>query len=134
MISVSRWRIRAGASRKSWIELAAIAFVIFTSLCIAVPIAQAQNAGTIVGSVYDTTGAVVPNATVKLINQASQDERGTVSNGEGFFTFGTVLRVSTRLRSRRRVSKPSLDPALNYERPTSDKSLPHWNWDKRLRQ
>ncbi len=91
MLSVSRWGMGAGAKREFKAGLAAIAFVIFAALCIAVPMAQAQNTGTIVGSVYDKTGAVVPDASVRLINQATQDERKTVSNGEGFFTFGTVL-------------------------------------------
>jgi len=60
-------------------------------MCILAPISQAQNSGTIVGNVYDKTGAVVPNATVTLVNQASLDTRSTVSNGDGAFAFGTVV-------------------------------------------
>lgn len=51
--------------------------------------AQVTSA-TLTGTVFDTSGAVVPNANVSLKNQASGDTRRTVSNGEGYFTFGAV--------------------------------------------
>lgn len=50
----------------------------------------AQQSGVITGSVLDTTGAVVPNAKVALINQATKDQRQTVSNRDGFFSFPGV--------------------------------------------
>lgn len=55
------------------------------------PASYAQITGTITGAVYDSTGAVVPNANVSLINQDTADVRTTVSNGDGYFGFGTVL-------------------------------------------
>ncbi|HYG97579.1 MAG TPA: TonB-dependent receptor [Terriglobales bacterium] len=51
----------------------------------------AQHTGVITGTVLDSTGAVVPGAKVELINQATQDTRNTVSNGEGYFTFAGVM-------------------------------------------
>jgi len=42
------------------------------------------------GTVYDSSGAVVPGANVTLKNEASGDTRRTVSNGEGYFTFAAV--------------------------------------------
>ena len=48
--------------------------------------AQVVN-GTISGTVQDTTGAVIPNATVTLQNQATGDKRTSKSNSSGLFSF-----------------------------------------------
>ena len=45
---------------------------------------------TLTGVVSDPTGAVVPNATVKLINEQSGSARDTVTNAEGYYTFASV--------------------------------------------
>src|SRR5437764_3642603 len=45
-----------------------------------------QLTGTLSGTSYDQSGAVVPNATVVVKNQASNDTRQTVSNASGYFT------------------------------------------------
>src|SRR5262245_4157720 len=47
--------------------------------------------GTLSGSVLDETGAVIPEASVPLTNEASKDIRRTRSNGEGLFTFASVV-------------------------------------------
>ncbi len=49
-----------------------------------------QLTGTITGIVYDSVGAVVPNATVVLKNEASGDVRPTVTEGDGHFTITAV--------------------------------------------
>lgn len=46
--------------------------------------------GSLSGTVTDTTGAVIPNATVTLVNESTNDTRATVSNGTGYFTFAAV--------------------------------------------
>ncbi len=51
--------------------------------------AQVTSAA-LTGTVYDSSGAVVPSANVTLKNEASGDTRRTVSNGEGYFTFAAV--------------------------------------------
>ncbi len=48
--------------------------------------AQVVNS-TISGTVQDATGAVIPNAPITLINQATGDKRSSVSNGAGNFSF-----------------------------------------------
>jgi hypothetical protein len=53
--------------------------------------ASAQQTGTVDGIVRDNTGALVPGATVKLINEQSKSERKTTSNSEGYFTINAVL-------------------------------------------
>src|SRR5581483_8315253 len=45
---------------------------------------------TLTGVVSDQSSAVVPEATVRLINEQSGDTRETVSNSEGYFTFASV--------------------------------------------
>ena len=55
------------------------------------PVALAQTtSATLTGTVFDASGAVVPDATVTLKNEASGDVRTTKSNGEGYFTFASV--------------------------------------------
>jgi len=49
-----------------------------------------QTTATLSGTVNDASGAVVPGAGVSLKNEASGDLRRTVSNGDGYFTFGAV--------------------------------------------
>ena len=49
-------------------------------------LAQSQN-GTLRGIVKDTTGAVIPGATVTIINEATNDSRNMVSTSDGTFNF-----------------------------------------------
>ncbi len=49
-----------------------------------------QLTGTISGTVFDTAGAAVPNASVTLKNQASGDTRTTVTDGSGHFVITAV--------------------------------------------
>lgn len=59
-----------------------------TVLLWAVPRVAAQSVtGTITGSVTDSTGAVIPNATVTATETATGIKRNAVSNGAGIFTF-----------------------------------------------
>ena len=48
---------------------------------------RAQQTGSISGIVSDNTGGVVPGAKVTAINAATGDKVGTVTSGEGTFTF-----------------------------------------------
>ena len=52
--------------------------------------AQTGNAGTIRGIVTDSSGAVIPNAKVHLINEVSQLDRTAVSDSSGQFSFSNV--------------------------------------------
>jgi len=67
------------------------ALAVVAVLFVTTPIATAQSSSaTVNGTVLDTSGAVVPGASVTLKNQASGDERTEVSNGDGFFNFAAV--------------------------------------------
>src|SRR5271165_403782 len=46
--------------------------------------------GSISGTVADSTGAVIPNATVVLTDDATKANRDSVSNSSGFFNFASV--------------------------------------------
>jgi len=46
--------------------------------------------GTITGTVYDPSGAVVANANVTLKNAASGDVRRSVTNSDGYYSFSSV--------------------------------------------
>ncbi len=70
-----------------WLALLALLL-----LC-ALPGARAQlTTADIVGTVTDATGAVIPNATVSILNADTHDQRTAVANGTGDYQF-TLLPV-----------------------------------------
>lgn len=73
-------------------RIAAFACAALFLLCwLASPAAWAQSAsGTLSGTVTDTSGAVIPNATVTILNTATGVATHSVSNGDGFFSFAAV--------------------------------------------
>jgi len=80
-------------SRSGFCEALIVAFL--AALLLPSP-ASAQTTGTVTGTAYDQTGAVVPKAKVTLQNQRSGDIRETIANGVGYFSFvGVVPSVYT---------------------------------------
>lgn len=59
-------------------------------LLLFLPTASAQTTSSISGTVRDTSDALVPGASVTLINEASKATRTATSNGEGYFDFSAV--------------------------------------------
>ena len=59
-------------------------------LLTAVNLSAQFTSGTLTGVVTDPSGAVVPQAKVRLTNQQSGDVRDTVTNSDGYFTFAAV--------------------------------------------
>src|ERR1700704_4734130 len=53
-------------------------------------LAYAQTTGSVRGTVKDATGAVVPHATVVLMNGATKAQRDTVSDDQGVYAFTVV--------------------------------------------
>ena len=80
----------AGANRARWVRFAAASVAVLAMLFLFLPASHAQITGTITGTVYDNTGAVIPGANVTLVNQATQDMRTTVSTSEGYFAFPSL--------------------------------------------
>src|SRR5215467_3627558 len=76
-----------GATLATGILVAVLCAIVFLGQ----PTAVAQTtSATLTGTVFDASGAVVPDATVTLKNEASGDLRSTKTNGEGYFTFAAV--------------------------------------------
>jgi len=72
-------------------KLAIIGFILTVALLMT-PAASAQSTATISGIVRDASGGVVPGAEITVTNQASGDQRTTVTGKEGFFSV-TLLPV-----------------------------------------
>lgn len=65
--------------------------VLAVCFVLAIPAVFGQSGtGTLTGTVADSSGAVVPGASVTLTNQGSGDVRKTVTNGDGYFTIAAV--------------------------------------------
>src|SRR5579872_3796192 len=56
-------------------------------LLLAPTVLMAQSTGTIVGTVEDSSGAVIPGAAVKVIHQSTAQQSSTVSDNAGRFSF-----------------------------------------------
>lgn len=70
---------------------ALIATLVLSVLCLVPGTLFGQSSsGTISGIVSDSTGAVIPHASVVLQNTATRDTRATASNSSGSFTFAAV--------------------------------------------
>ena len=61
------------------------------ALLIFLPSAHAQTTATLSGTVQDPTSAVIPGATVSLVNEATQDTRVASANANGFFAFPSLV-------------------------------------------
>jgi hypothetical protein len=69
---------------------AILACITFFGLFTAPPAARAQGLGTIVGTVTDTTGAVIPGAQVKAVNAGTGISRSVISNSQGYFVIPSL--------------------------------------------
>jgi hypothetical protein len=83
----------------------------FSLLALGALLSRAQvDTGTILGTVRDTTGAVVPNATVTLTNEATSVTQTTTTGANGEYTF-TPLRIG-------RYSVEAKSPGFQAEKKT----------------
>ena len=72
------------------LRLMATAIAVLAMLFLFLPAAHAQITGTITGTVYDITGAVIPGASVSVPELSSQSVRATTSDSAGYFTFASL--------------------------------------------
>ena len=84
------------------------AWILCFALSLTVALAQFETA-TLTGTITDAAGAVVPNASVKAINEATNVEATAVANGEGRYLFpnlrpGTYRVVATAQGFKQAVS------------------------------
>src|SRR5260370_15046370 len=88
---------------------------IATVLCIALAgvLAFAQfETATLTGTITDAAGAVVPNATIKAVNEATNIESTAVANGEGRYLFPNLRRGSYRVMVSAQGFKQSVSPGV----------------------
>jgi hypothetical protein len=88
-----------------WLSLGA-GIVAMLLLLFAMPALHAQTTAQISGIVTDNTGAVIPGATVTLVNEATQDTRVVQSNGSGLYSFPALLPSSYTIK----VTAKGFDP------------------------
>jgi len=69
-----------------WAKLSSfiLGFLILSTL------ANAQSLGTLTGIVTDQSGAIVPKANVTLVNEGTGENRVTVTNDAGYFSFASI--------------------------------------------
>jgi hypothetical protein len=70
--------------------LARFSFLLLIFALFSAGILSAQGNGTISGHVADTTGAVIPGATITLTNPATNTTRSTITTSSGDYTFAAV--------------------------------------------
>ena len=61
--------------------------LLLTATCLLVPAAHAQYRASIQGVVSDSTGAVIPDATLTLVNTSTGEKQVRTSNAAGIFNF-----------------------------------------------
>jgi hypothetical protein len=84
--------------RRHSLALAALGTGCLLGMCSPVLLAQAGSQGTIVLSVSDSSGAVIPDATLELVNQATNDQRTGLTGARGNYTFVNLPIGTYRLR------------------------------------
>ena len=68
------------------------------ALLLFMPALHAQTTAQLSGTITDPTGAVVPGATVTLVNDSNKDTRVVTSNQDGLFSFPALLPSSYTLK------------------------------------
>ena len=74
----------------SWIIRLRASFFLLLCLCFASSLMAQSTFGTILGTVRDATGAVVPGATITLTNKGTTAVRSATSDGSGEFTLSNI--------------------------------------------
>ena len=69
--------------------------------------AQSPSTGALTGAVKDTTGAVVPNATVTATNVGTGQTRTTTTGGDGSYTLGLLPPGTYKVKFEATGFKPS---------------------------
>jgi Carboxypeptidase regulatory-like domain len=89
--------LKASVRLNKWLSAGA-GLIAMMLLSLAMPSLHAQTTAQISGLVTDATGAVIPGATVTLVNEATQDTRVVKSNGDGLYSFPALLPSSYTIK------------------------------------
>jgi len=106
LLNIPGWRHMNSSSSKVRVRVFWSGAKLFTgfllSFLVLSTLANAQSLGTITGTVTDQSGASLAGANVTMHNEATGEDRATVSNGTGYFSFAAVtpgaytVKVQTR--------------------------------------
>ena len=101
--------------------------VLFTWLILCAP-SFAQTLGTITGEVRDSTGGLVPGATVTVVNKATNATRTTQTNAVGLFDFPALPPGTYTVKSELEGFKSGEPATLNCRcsRPRASTSRSSW--------
>jgi hypothetical protein len=108
-----------GANRARWGRFALVSTAVLAMLFLFLPVAHAQITGTITGTVYDNTGAVIPGANVTATEQGTNSVRTTVSDSAGYFAFPSLLPGNYTLKVEAKGFKTFSQPGIALQ--ASDK-------------
>src|SRR5262249_10474453 len=72
-------------------EMKRVLFPLLACLLIGAPAAAQSDRGRLIGTIYDASGAVVPNASVSVVNQSTGAERNVSSDEKGNYRFEDLL-------------------------------------------
>ena len=80
-------------------HLKGLAWLVAAFLMLLAPAAHAQFRASLRGTVADPSGAVIPGATVTLVNKETNETKTSISDGAGIYTFNALaaghFRIST---------------------------------------
>jgi hypothetical protein len=79
-------------------KFAKLLFGVMMCALFCISIASAQENASVSGTVTDPSGAVIPNATVTLINQGTNEAHTALSNGAGLFDFPQLVHGTYTLK------------------------------------
>ena len=81
--------VARGARHRTHVRVCAA--VVLASVCLANPVLAQFDTGQISGFVRDSSGAVIPGATVTATNEGNGQQRVGVSNSQGYYVFPSLL-------------------------------------------
>src|SRR5664280_928751 len=85
-------RIQLSDSRNTFVKGMFFSALLALALCLfpASGLAQIAGTGSIQGTISDPTGAVLPNATVTITNDATQAKHSAVTGNNGLYSFPNI--------------------------------------------
>jgi Carboxypeptidase regulatory-like domain len=92
----SSWQ--RGWSRGKWASRSLGVLGMLAAMLMCLPVLHAQTTAELSGTVTDPSGSVIPNAQVKLINEATGDARVVETNAAGLYSFPALLPSSYTLK------------------------------------
>jgi hypothetical protein len=97
------------------LRLLRVVFIVLAAGCLAATCAQAQNSGTVFGTVSDSSGAILPGATATLADTDHGFTRTVKTAGNGAYSFADVPIGTYGLTIEAATFKTSVDQGLVVE-------------------